>query len=246
MCSRVGKDYCPEMIVVPAGSFTMGSPSTEKGRFDNEGPQHNVTIAKPFAVSKFQVTFDEWDTCVADGDCPQGISDSGFGRGQQPVINVTWDDAQRYVAWLSRTTGKPYRLLTEAEYEYAARGGKQTAYPWGDEVGKNNADCLGCGSQWDNSEPAPVGSFAANGFGFFGVVGSVWEWVEDCFHGNYSGAPTDGSPWIKNGNCNNRTVRGGNWKLSPANVRSATRNWYSGDGRDSGLGFRVGRPLMTP
>jgi formylglycine-generating enzyme required for sulfatase activity len=235
-----GQDYCPEMIVVPAGSFMMGSPPTEKGRFDNEDPQHKVTIAKPFAVSKFEVTFDEWDTCVADGDCSSGISDSGFGRGRRPVINVTWDDAQHYVAWLSKMTGKPYRLLTEAEYEYAARGATQSVFPWGDEVGKNDADCNGCGSQWDSSQTAPVGSFAANGFGFYDMVGNVWEWAEDCVHGNYSGAPTDGSAWIEGGNCNNRTVRGGNWKLAPANVRSATRNWYSADGRDSGLGIRVG------
>jgi formylglycine-generating enzyme required for sulfatase activity len=243
---ELGNDYCPEMLVVPAGSFTMGSPPAEKGRFDNEGPQHNVTIAKPFAMSKYELTFDEWDACVAYGDCPQGISDSGFGHGQHPVINVTWDDAERYVAWWARTSGKPYRLLTEAEYEYAARGGTLTAFPWGNEVGKNNADCIGCGSKWDNHEPAPISSFGANGFGFFGAVGSVWEWVEDCFHGNYNGAPTDDTAWIDGANCNNRTVRGGNWKLTTENVRSAARNWYSADGRDSGLGFRVGRTLVTP
>jgi formylglycine-generating enzyme required for sulfatase activity len=241
-----GQDYCPEMVVVPAGSFMMGSPSTENGRFANEDPQHSVVMAKPYAVSKFEVTFDEWDTCVADGDCPQSISDSGFGRGRRPVINVAWDDAQRYVAWLSKMTGKPYRLLTEAEYEYATRGGTQTAFPWGDEIGNNNANCNGCGSQSDNNQTTPVGSFSANGFGLFDMVGNVWEWVEDCVHGNYSDAPTDGSAWIKSGNCNNRTVRGGNWKLAPANVRSATRNWYSADGRDSGLGIRVGRTLIAP
>jgi formylglycine-generating enzyme required for sulfatase activity len=240
-----GKDYCPEMVSVPVGSFMMGSLPTEQGRFENENPQHKVTIAKPLAVSKFELTFDEWDTCVADGDCPP-VSDSGFGRGQRPVINVTWDDARQYVAWLAKMTGKPYRLLTEAEYEYAARGGTQTAYPWGGAIGKNNANCNGCGSQWDHSQTAPVGSFAANGFGLFDMVGNVWEWVEDCVHSNYSGAPTNGSAWIESGNCNNRTVRGGNWKLTPDNVRSATRNWYSADGRDSGLGVRVGRTLVTP
>ena len=124
--------------------------------------------------------------------------------------------------------------------------GTQTAYPWGDDIGNNNANCNGCGSQWDNNQTAPVGSFAANEFGLYDMVGNVWEWVEDCVHGNYSDAPTDGSAWIKGGNCNNRTVRGGNWKLAPANVRSATRNWYSADGRDSGLGIRVGRTLVTP
>jgi formylglycine-generating enzyme required for sulfatase activity len=141
-----GKDYCPEMVVVPAGSFMMGSPETEKNRLPNEGPRHNVTIFKPFAVAKFESTFEEWDTCVAYGDCAQVVKDD-FGRGQQPVINVTWDDAQRYVAWLTKMTGKPYRLLTEAEYEYATRAGTQTPYPWGDEIGKGNANCNGCGSQ---------------------------------------------------------------------------------------------------
>ena len=189
------------MIVVPAGSFMMGSPSTEKGRYDNEGPQHLVTFARPFAVSKFEVTFDEWDTCVAYGDCAQGISDSGWGRGQRPVINVNFDDAQRYVAWLSRMTGKPYRLLSEAEYEYAARAGTQTAYPWGDEIGNRNANCDGCGSQWDGKQTAPVGSFPPNQFGLHDMIGNVFEWTEDCFHNNYERAPADGSAWTEGDNC---------------------------------------------
>lgn len=129
-----GEDYCPEMVVLPAGSFVMGSPPTEGPlRSIREGPQHPITISEPFAVSMYSLTFGEWDTCVAYGDCAKGVADFGWGRGEQPVINVSWDDAQRYVAWLSKMTGKPYRLLTEAEYEYAARAGTQTAYPWGDE-----------------------------------------------------------------------------------------------------------------
>ena len=141
---------CPEMIVVPAGEFMMGShPRPRRAASDNEGPQHKVTIARPFAVSKFDVTFADWDACVSVGGCPQ-VSDSGFGRGTKPVINVTWDEAQQYVAWLSEMTGRPYRLLTEAEWEYAARAGTTTAYYWGDEIGKANANCNGCGSQWDN------------------------------------------------------------------------------------------------
>ena len=139
---------CPEMIVVPAGNFTMGSPETEKFRSYHEGPQHKVTIARPFAVSKFDVTFEEWDACAAHGDCDPYISDS-FGRGRYPVINVGWDAAQNYVAWLGRVTGKPYRLMTEAEWEYAARAGSTTAYYWGDEIGRGNANCRGCGSQWE-------------------------------------------------------------------------------------------------
>jgi formylglycine-generating enzyme required for sulfatase activity len=118
---------CPEMVVVPAGSFAMGSPATEKGRYTNEGPQHEVTIAKQFAISKFEVTWDDWDACVRYGDCPQ-VDDSGFGRGTRPVINVSWDDAQQYAAWFSMMTDRPYRLLTEAEWEYAARAGSTTAY----------------------------------------------------------------------------------------------------------------------
>jgi formylglycine-generating enzyme required for sulfatase activity len=241
--SEQGKDYCPEMVVVPAGSSLMGSPTSEKGRLASDRPQHLITIGKPFAVSKFALTFDEWDTCVTYGDCPQGVSDSGFGRGQRPVIYVTWDDAQRYVAWLSKMTGKPYRLLTEAEYEYATRAGTQTAYPWGDDIGKNNANCNGCGSKWDNTQTAPVGSFAANRFGLYDMVGNVWEWVEDCYHENYVGEPTDGSAWIEGGDCNRHIVRGGGASVSPAYVRSAARNWGSTDSRVNDVGFRVGRTL---
>ena len=150
------------MVVVPAGSFIMGSPATEPGHQPSNSRSIRSRSPSRFAVSKFELTFDEWDACVDYGDCPKVSADSGWGRGQQPVINVTWGDAQRYVAWLSRMTGKPYRLLTEAEYEYAARAGSTTAYPWGDDIGKNNANCKGCGSQWDNMQTAPVGSFAAN------------------------------------------------------------------------------------
>jgi formylglycine-generating enzyme required for sulfatase activity len=163
---------CPEMVVVPAGQFTMGSPPDEKGRFNSEGPQHTVTFAKPFAVSRFEVTFDDWDACIAHGDCPP-VTDSGMGRGRQPVINVKWDDAKRYVAWLSTVTGKPYRLLSEAEWEYAARAGSQTAYPWGDEIGKEHAYCSGCGRQWYGNSTAPVGQFPPNAFGLYDMQGNV-------------------------------------------------------------------------
>ena len=193
---------CPEMVVIPAGEFMMGSPASEKGRYTNEGPQHTVMIAKPFAVSKFDVTFADWDACVSVGGCPQ-VSDSGFGRGTRPVINVSWDDAQQYVAWFSKMTGKPYRLLTEAEWEYAARAGSTTAYFWGDEIGKGNANCAGCGSQWDNRQTSPVGSFKPNAFGLYDMAGNVWQWVQDCYHGNYDGAPTDGSAWTI-GDCSRR------------------------------------------
>jgi formylglycine-generating enzyme required for sulfatase activity len=241
------KDYCPDMVVVPAGSFMMGSPPSEKGRVESEGPQHTVTIGKPFAVAKFAVTFDEWDTCVTYGDCPQGVSDGGFGRGQRPVIFVTWDDAQLYAAWLSKMTGKPYRLLTEAEYEYATRAGTQTAYPWGDDIGKNNANCMGCGSKWaDARQTAPVGSYKPNAFGLYDMVGNVYEWVEDCVHYDYDDAPTDGSAWIEGGDCNNHMDRGGSWNFSPDVLRSAARDSSGTGQRIDNLGFRVGRTLIAP
>jgi len=235
---------CPEMVVVPSGSFTMASPPSEPGHTADEGPQHMVTIARPFAVGRFEVTFDEWDACAADGGCNRyKPSDEGLGRGRRPVINVSWDDTKAYVAWLSKKTGKSYRLLSEAEYEYATRAGTQTAYPWGNAIGTNNANCHACGSQWDARQTAPVGSFAANGFGLYDMVGNVREWTEDCYHDSYSGAPTDGSAWIEGANCSSRVVRGGSWLLAPAFLRSASRYWFTGDYRLNYLGFRVARTL---
>jgi formylglycine-generating enzyme required for sulfatase activity len=235
---------CPEMIVVPAGRFAMGSPATEHGRFGTEGPIHNVTIVKPLAVSKYDVTFADWDACVSVGGCPDA-PDGGFGRGTRPVINVGWDDAQTYAAWFSRMTGKPYRLLTEAEWEDAARAGTTTAYYWGDDVGKGNANCVGCGSKWDNAETSPVGSFKPNAFGLYDMAGDVLQWVQDCWHNNYDGAPTDGSAWSSS-DCSRRVVRGGTWSYDPRFLRSANRNWYSSVNRSLFLGFRVARTLITP
>jgi formylglycine-generating enzyme required for sulfatase activity len=212
------------------------------GRFDSEGPQQKVTIAKPFALAEFEQTFREWDTCVAYGGCDPHLSDAGWGRDQRPAIYVTWDDAQRYAAWLSKMTGKPYRLLSEAEYEYAARAGTQTAYPWGDNVGNNNANCIGCGSRWDNSQTSQVGSFAANAFGLHDMVGNIWEWTEDCYHPSYEGAPADGSAWTS-GDCSLRSIRGGSWNSPPAMVRSATRRWNITTILGYRLGFRVARTI---
>jgi len=226
---------CPEMVVVPAGEFMMGSPASEKGRFANEGPQRSVTIAKPFAVSKFDVTFADWDACVSVGGCPH-VSDSGFGRETKPVINVNWDDAQRYVAWFSKLTGKTYRLLTEAEWEYAARAGSTTAYFWGDEIGDGKAN-------W-GSQPSSVGSFKPNAFGLYDMAGNVWQWVQDCYRVNDSGAPTDSSAW-STGDCRRRVVRGGGWASAPQYLRSAARDFFAADDRDFHVGFRLGRTL-TP
>lgn len=236
---------CPEMVVVPAGAFMMGSPENEGGREYSEGPQHKVAIGKAFAVSRFEVTFDEWDACVAHGGCVYQPGDQGWGRGTRPVINVSWHDAQQYVAWLSKRTGKTYRLPSEAEWEYAARAGTTTAYSWGDEIGTGKANCDGCGSQWDNNRTAPVGSFPANSFGLHEMNGNAWEWVQDCYQDNYNGAPTNGSARTS-GFCDLRVLRGGAWGSTRRNLRSAARFGYSSPHiRSSTFGFRVGRTL-TP
>jgi formylglycine-generating enzyme required for sulfatase activity len=234
---------CPEMVVVPAGTFTMGSPAGEQDRYVSS-PQHEITIAEPFAVSEFDVTFADWDACVSVGGCPE-VGDSGMGRGTTPAVNISWDEGLQYVTWLSKMTGQPYRLLTEAEWEYAARAGSTTAYYWGDEIGKGNADCNGCGSKWDYLKASPVGSFKPNAFGLYDMAGDVWQWVEDCFHGDYNGAPTDGSAWI-GGDCSLRVVRGGAWYEFPPSLRSADRGKESSGERNYGVGFRIGRTLVTP
>jgi formylglycine-generating enzyme required for sulfatase activity len=229
---------CPMMIVVPAGKFMMGSPDES---MRNEGPQHEVKIAAPFAVSKFDVTFDEWDQCTAAGVCPRAL-ESGWGRSNRPVINVSWDDSKTYVSWLSRLTGKEYRLLSEAEFEYAARAGSITPYSWGDEIGKGNANCANCGSEWDGKQTAPVGSFKPNAFGLYDMHGNVWKWLEDCHHESYEGATTDGSPWVTD-NCGDRVVRGGSWVNKPERLRSTNRNSISSRFRFGLLGFRLARTL---
>ena len=239
-CAR----YCPEMIVVPPGEFIMGSAATEKGRFDDEGPQHKVVFARSFAVSKFEVTFDEWDACASYGDCNGRVPSGRWGRGRQPVINVTLDDAERYVAWLSTMTGKRYRLLSEAEFEYIARGGTSTVYPWGNDIGVKNANCRHCGGLWDGIKPAPVGSFHPNKFGLYDTNGNVWQWVDDCYHVSYDGAPTNGSAWTT-GDCSQRVVRGGSWDDDPGELRSADRNRDTIDNRFSYLGIRVARTLTN-
>jgi len=187
------------------------------------------------------VTFADWDACVAVGGCPD-VNDSGMGRGTKPVINVNWDDAVQYAAWLSKMTGKTYRLLSEAEWEYAARAGTTTAFFWGDEVGTANANCNGCDSQWDARETSPVESFKPNAFGLDDMAGNVWQWVQDCYHDDYSGSPTDGSAWT-GGDCSRRVVRAGSWYLPPRSVRSAYRFRLNADNQIIFLGFRVGRTL---
>jgi formylglycine-generating enzyme required for sulfatase activity len=231
---------CPVMIVVPAGKFLMGSPENES-EDDNERPQHEVTVAKPFAVSKFEVTYEEWEACVAAAACRR-VPDN-FGRGEMPMINVSWGDAKQYAGWLLRLTGKEYRLLTEAEWEYAARAGTTARYSWGDDPGKGNANCDGCGSQWDRQHTAPVGSFKPNAFGLYDMHGNVWEWVEDSWHDNYNGAPTDGSAWHQGGDPSYRVIRGGSWRNDPQLVRAALRRKRISGVRFDTLGFRVARTL---
>jgi len=233
---------CPAMVIVPAGSFKMGS-IDGKGDPD-EHPQRDVVIDKPFAVSRFEVTFAEWNACVAYKGCA-AAANSGWEGENRPVINVDLEDAKGYSIWLSRMTGKTYRLLSEAEWEYAARAGTISDYSWGDEIGPGNANCDGCGSEWDGKQTAPVGSFKPNAFGLYDMHGNVWEWVADPWKGDYSGAPTDGSVWTSGGNTGFRVLRGGSWYNTPENLRSADRVGYHPDNRFDNLGFRVGRTL-TP
>jgi formylglycine-generating enzyme required for sulfatase activity len=229
---------CPEMIVVPEGEFIMGSPGNEKDRDGDEGPQHRVVFAKPFAVSKFEVTYEQWDACVTVGGCAR-ITDGGFGRGTRPVINVSWDDARQYVAWFSRMTGKPYRLLSEAEWEYAARAGTTTLYSFGDDEAALGQ--YAWYSENSRNMTHPVGEKKPNAFGLYDMHGNVSEWVEDVYHDSYEDAPADGSP--VNGDAGRRVVRGGAWIYDPQNLRAAVRFGLSTVVRLNNLGFRLARTL---
>jgi len=254
----------PEMVVVPAGSFIMGSPPGEAGRDEDEddtagagGRQRTVRIDEPFAVGRFEVTWDEWEACVADGDCdnagPLGAGgDNGWGRGSRPVIEVDWHDATAYARWLSGKTGETYRLLTEAEWEYVARGvtspvATPTRFGWGDRDpvctrgAPNGANFSACAS--DRTEPVEFS--AENAFGVHDMHGNVWEWVEDCYVNSYSGAPTDGSARIVS-NCSLRVLRGGSWGYVPLTLRSANRIRNHPSDRYDDVGFRVARTLSPP
>jgi formylglycine-generating enzyme required for sulfatase activity len=233
---------CPEMVALPGGTFAMGS-NVESGTYHNatEQPQRSVSVPA-FLIGKYEVTFDEWDACVAAQGCAHRPGDRGWGRGRRPVVLVSWEDAKQYTAWLSQKTGKAYRLLSEAEWEYAARGGTTTLFWWGDAPGRNNANCFGCGSQWDDKQTAPVGSFPPNPFGLHDMLGNAKEWVEDCWVTNsYRGAPTDGSAWV-NGPCKMRMLRGGSYMTGSFASRSASRSpEFSGERRNFHVGFRVAR-----
>jgi formylglycine-generating enzyme required for sulfatase activity len=218
---------CPEMVVIPAGHAYLASGG-------------DVMIAAPLAVGKFEVTFAEWDDCVAGGGCTHRPNDRPWGRGRQPVMNVSWDDVQQYVAWLSRRTGKTYRLLSEAEWEYAAQAG--TGHEQVARAGANEANCGGCGSRWDKKQPAPVGSFAANAFGLHDMLGNVSEWTADCWDATRAGVASDGSARVT-GDCALRVVRGASWNTNPGYTRSAHRSNSITDLRHVTDGFRVARTL---
>ncbi len=243
---------CPELVVIPAGNFVMGSPAGETDRDMDEGPQRTVSISR-FAAGKFEVTFDEWERCVAGGGCRSNPNpgEQGWGRGRRPVINVSWNDAEEYVQWLSQKTGQRYRLLTEAEWEYATRGktngtASEPAFWWGNSINASQAN-YNANYTYNNGpkgqyrgQTVPVGKFQANLFGLYDVHGNVREWVQDCYVNTYSGAPTDGSA-VTAGDCSSRVLRGGSWVVSPQSLRSALRSFGLPTKRFSHVGFRLAR-----
>jgi formylglycine-generating enzyme required for sulfatase activity len=250
---------CPDMVAVPSGSFTMGSSEAEfealvneygkdwEQYFKREVPQHRVTIPKPFAVSKFSVTFAEWDACVADGGCGgYKPGDESWGRADRPVINVSWDDAQTYVKWLSEKTGRTYRLLSEAEFEYAARAGTTMPFWWGKSISTAQANYDGnytyAGSAKGEyrQKTVAVKSFQPNPWGLYQVHGNVWTWTQDCFVDNYKNAPGDGSAQTT-GDCSVRVLRGGSWLTFPQYLRAAYRDGSGASSRFDGIGFRLAR-----
>ena len=227
-------ENCPVMATLPGGAFMMGSPAGEPGRAGYEGPLHEVTVA-PFAMSETEVTHKQWQACVDDGGCGAYTpGDAGFGREGRPAIFISWRDANAYAKWLSAKTGKTYRLPTEAEWEYAARGGTSTAYWWGDRFDRSH---VAMGATRPGAELAP------NPFGLRGMLGNAAEWVEDCYVNNYAEAPVDGSA-VKTGDCGRRVVRGGSWRdQQPAALRSANRSRITQTVRDRSVGFRVALSL---
>ena len=248
---------CPELVVVPAGTFLMGSVNNEDWRATYEGtqpeaanvfsllkyesPQHRVTIPKPLAIGRYEVTFDEWDRCVDEGGCRHRPDDREWGRGKRPAINLSWLDAKAYTAWLSKKTGHTYRLPSEAEWEYAARAGTSTPYWWGRELGAKQANCRDCNTG-EGAKTLPVGSYKPNSFGLFDTAGNAAEWVEDCWNDNYRGAPANGSAWTS-GQCRLRALRGGAFDSQARYLRATARFRYDHDVRYVANGFRVVREL---
>ncbi len=228
---------CPEMVGLPAASFVMGDNSGDR----SERPAHRVTIKSPFAIGKYEVTTKEWNDCVRAGACSYRPDNAGPSESS-PIRDISWSDAQEYVRWLSKITGQEYRLPTEAEWEYAARAGTQTRFWWGDRVGVGNADCKDCGGKWNRAAPADVDSYSANAFGLHSTSGGVWEWVADCWHKSYKGAPNDGRSWNEV-DCRENVIRGGAWRNDASYVHSASRFKYDASVRYLLNGFRVAKTL---
>ena len=228
------QELAGEMVSIPSGMFRMGDLSGEG--YDDEKPVHTVTVPA-FKLGKYEVTFAQWDICVADGGC-NDYSPYEDLRGNRPVNWVSWDNVQSFIDWLNRKTGGNYRLPTEAEWEYAARAGSVTKYSWGNDIGSNRANCGGdsCGDSWEYT--APAGSFPANPWGLHDMHGNVWEWTEDCWNYDYEGAPTDGSARTS-GDCSVRVMRGGSWEHSAWYLRSARHGGFARSGGNSDLGFRL-------
>lgn len=258
-------EVCPQMVVVPAGSFMMGSPQSDPGAHRDERPRHRVTIGYLFAVGVYEVTFDEWDMCVRSGGCDEYEPDGdGWGGGMLPMVTVSWEDAWRYADWLSAQTGEHYRLLSEAEWEYTARAGTTSPYSVAGRTGRDGvprtlcehahlseataayAGCQDLPNRPAGNRPAVVGSYRPNGFGLYDMAGNVWEWVDDCYYGSYLGAPTDGGAWGGRASdvegCIYRVLRGGSWRNFPVSLRSATRfrRWVPAR---FDAGFRVARTI---
>jgi formylglycine-generating enzyme required for sulfatase activity len=240
---------CPEMVVVRGGQLVEGSPPSEVGRSVNEGPQHQVTIDSYFAVARYETTFEEWDACVAQGGCQYAPSDRGWGRAQHPVVGVSWLDAQQCLVWLSQRTGIGYRLLTEAEWEYAARGGTTTAFSTGETISGDDANFdarypYADGHKGEYRKHAmKVGTFNANAFGLYDMHGNVWEWVQDCWHKDYTQLPQEEKGSLYKCNERARVLRGGSWVDTARNLRSAYRNRNVPEYRHPTVGFRVARAL---
>lgn len=242
VAARAGAEFkdcpsCPVMVPLPAGSFVMGNNASDP----SEKPAHQVAIGTPFAIGKFEVTVQQWNACVSAGRCP-AIPQAPGTQPNAPVRDVSWDNAQQYAKWLGGVSGKPYRLPTEAEWEFAARGGSAAPYWWGAQMAPGKANCKECGQPWSAERPANVGSFPANGYGLHDTSGSVWEWVADCWHGNFKDAPADGRVWDAP-NCRVRVIRGGSWREGAAYMVSSTRFRYDASVRQSQNGFRVARSL---
>ncbi len=233
-----GADIGPVMLMIAGGEFTMGSDRNQISA--DERPAHKVVL-QDFAISRNEVTFEEYDRFAQATGRPLP-DDNGWGRGRRPVINVTWADASAYARWLAARTGKKYRLPSEAEWEFAASGGSDSIYWWGYEIEKGRANCFDCGSGWDQKSTAPVGRFGPNGFGVHDTAGNVREWVRDCYHGSYEGAPTDGSAWEESG-CKERVVRGGAYDKPAESMRSTWRGHLKPDTSLPMLGFRLVQEL---